>query len=371
MRKAHKASSDLVALPAVHSLPALDPRQLGSMAREAEQSLLRQGESENTLRSYRSALRYWAAWYALRYRHPIALPCSEATVVQFVVDHAQRQDAEGSLVSELPPAVDAALVDGGFKGKLGAMSLNTLVHRVSVLSKAHQMQGVDNPCELPRIRDLLAKTRRAYVKRGALPAKKPALTREPLEALLATCDDSLRGKRDRALLLFAWASGGRRRSEVSAADLRHLARVGPDEFTYELAYSKSNQAGANRAENHKPIAGVAAKALQDWLQASGIRDGALFRKILRGGHLGDRLSAAAVRDIVRARAALAGIQGDYSAHSLRSGFVTEATLQATPLAHTMAMSGHASVQSVLGYTRAAPGANPAARLMDVRPSKEE
>ena len=42
----------------------LDPYQLGSMAAEAEQALLREGESENTVRSYRSALRYLAAWFA-------------------------------------------------------------------------------------------------------------------------------------------------------------------------------------------------------------------------------------------------------------------------------------------------------------------
>jgi integrase len=49
------------------------------------------------------------------------------------------------------------------------------------------------------------------------PRRKRAATREVLEAMLATCDDSLAGVRDRALLHFAWGSGGRRRSEVAAA----------------------------------------------------------------------------------------------------------------------------------------------------------
>ena len=47
-----------------------------------------------------------------------------------------------------------------------------------------------------------------------------------LEAMLATCDDSLEGLRDRALLCFGFASGGRRRSEIAAADLRDLRRIG-------------------------------------------------------------------------------------------------------------------------------------------------
>ena len=47
---------------------------------------------------------------------------------------------------------------------------------------------------------LLSKTRKAYAKRNAPPHKQRALTKEPLEAVLETCDDSLKGKRDRALL---------------------------------------------------------------------------------------------------------------------------------------------------------------------------
>ena len=58
-------------------------------------------------------------------------------------------------------------------------------------------------------------------------------------AILDTCGESLKGIRDRALLLFAWASGGRRRSEVTGATMKNLHRVGPNSFTYTLAYSKS------------------------------------------------------------------------------------------------------------------------------------
>lgn len=42
----------------------------------------------------------------------------------------------------------------------------------------------------------------------------------------------------------------------------------------------------------------------------------------------------------------------FSAHSLRSGFVTEADRQGVRLADTMALTGHTSVATVLGYTRA-------------------
>lgn len=348
---------------APRGLAMLDPEHLGSMASAAEAALLRQGESENTLRSYRSALRYWVAWYVLRYQQPMKLPVAEAVVVQFIVDHAQRLDGDGHLVSELPTAIGQALVAGGFKSKLVAPALNTLVHRISVLSKIHQVEGVVNPCEQARVRELLSKTRRGYVKRGALPQKKPALTREPLDALLETCDASLVGLRDRALLLFAFSSGGRRRSEVALASMENTRRVG-EAFAFTLTHSKTNQSGVDRAENDKPIVGRAAHALTAWLAAAKINAGPVFRRVRRGGVVGEPLSPAAVRDIVKKRCLLAGIQEGFSAHSLRSGFVTEAGRQQIPLGETMAMTGHRSTASLVGYFREQLTTSKAARLLD-------
>jgi integrase len=244
------------------------------------------------------------------------------------------------------------------------MAHNTLVHRLAVLSKAHQMREVKNPCQDPKVRELLSRTRKAYAKRGELPKKKDALTKDPLQLVLATCDETLKGKRDRALLLFAWASGGRRRSEVAAADMKFLKKTGSGEFSYELVFSKTNQSGVDRPENHKPVLGAAGAALEDWLSVSRIREGALFRRVLKGGHLGGPLSAAAVRDIVQVRCLLAGVEGKFSAHSLRSGFVTEAAAQNVSIADTMAMTGHQSVAVVLGYQRRGGLSNtPASKLL--------
>jgi integrase len=337
-------------LPVLQKIPALQPTELSDVTQRAVEELLREGESQNTLASYRSALRYWAAWYGSRYGQQIQLPVPTACVLQFIVDHAERTTNKG-LVSELPPEIDRALVQAGYKGKLGAYAHSTLVHRVAVLSKAHQLRELKNACHDPKVRELLSRTRKAYAKRGALPQKKNALTKDPLQAILATCDDTLRGQRDRALLLFAWASGGRRRSEIAEADMQHLKPIA-EGYLYTLAYSKTNQSGQDRFENSKPVLGLAAEALRAWLDVSGIIEGRIFRRVLKGGHLGPALSASAVRDIVKTRCVLAGVEGAYSAHSLRSGFVTEAARQNVPLAEAMAMTGHHSVVSLLGYFRA-------------------
>lgn len=330
--------------------PALEPAALNDLTQAAMDELLHEGQSRNTLASYRSALRYWAAWYGLRYGQKIALPLPPTCVLQFIVDHAERTTANG-LKSELPAEIDQALVQSGYKGKLGPLAHSTLAHRIAVLSKAHQLQALKNPCNDAQVRELLARTRKAYARRGVLPQKKDALTKDPLQAILATCDDTLQGKRDRALLLFAWSSGGRRRSEVSGADMRFLRKISQG-FVYTLAYSKTNQSGTQRPENEKPLLGAAAAALSAWLEAAKITQGPIFRRISKGGQIGAALGDASVRGIVKKRCALAGLTGDFSAHSLRSGFVTEAGRQNMALAEIMAMTGHQSVATVLGYSRA-------------------
>lgn len=365
-------SYELITLDPAAGTPVLATDELSPSAVAALRDLLDQGESPNTVRSYRSAMRYWAAWFSLRYGRRLELPLPVTVVLQFIVDHGQRQDDAGRLLHDLPEPVDAALVAAGHKAALGAPTLSTLTHRVSVLSKIHQLQGLENPCVDGRVRELTARLRRGYARRGAAqPHAKPALTREPLQALLDTCDDSLAGLRDRALLLFAFSSGGRRRSEVTAATLDntrpaprspgHPSARDEPAFVHLMGVSKSNQSGRTRADSHKPVVGQAALALQAWLDAwrahhtaRGLPppEGPIFRRIRKGGAIAEPLTPQAVRAIVQARAALAGLDASgFSAHSLRSGFVTEAAAQNIPMPETMALTGHRSPASVIGYFR--------------------
>lgn len=328
-----------------------DPMRLDETSAQAAAELLSQGESPNTRRSYQSALRYWAAWFALRYQAEISVPVAPATVIQFIVDHVERQK-DGQLISELPVEIDAQLVEKGFKAQCGALSLATLKHRLAVLSQLHRLKAASNPCDDPAVRQLLARTRRAYAARGVRPHKMPALTLEPLGKLLETCDESLRGRRDKALLLFALASGGRRRSEIASATVEQLQRQQYGEFVFVMGKDKTHQSLTEDPAAFKPVTGDAGLAMEAWLTASGITQGTIFRRIRRGGKLGENLNPASVRQIVIDRARQAGLSQHFSAHSLRSGFMTEAGLQDVPLAEAMNLSGHASVQVAMGYFRA-------------------
>jgi integrase len=399
--------------PALH--PVLDPARLSKLAEASARELMRQGQSENTRASYEAAMRYWCAWFAARYGRALALPVPVPVVVQFIVDHAARETAEDGdddvdpsgpvdtvdavdaqaadgppgqarksgrkparkasrklhgkapgLVFDLPAEIDALLVAQGYKGKAGPYALNTLVHRLAVLSKAHQNLNVDNPCNHTQVRELLKNVRSGHAKRGVKPHKQAALTKEPLQAVLATCDDSPRGKRDRALLLFGWASGGRRRSEIAGATIENLRKVGTRGYLYTLAYSKTNQDGKVNPNDDKPIAGIAAQALEAWLEASAITEGPIFRRILKGGRILDEgLDPTAIRKIVKQRCLQAGLVGDFSAHSLRSGFVTEAGRRRMDTADAMAMTGHRNYETFMGYYRAEDPLNrEASRMLD-------
>lgn len=328
----------------------LDPGALDATTQRATEEFLAEGTPANTARSYASAMRYWAAWYALRYGGALHTQPVPVTVVnQFVIDHLERRVGSG-LRHELPPAVDVQLVALGAKKGLGPLSSGTVGHRLAVLAKWHRLQQWESPTDDHRIKTLVAKARRAQAKRGVVTRKKTAAVAEPLQAMLDTCTDGLRGTRDRALLLLAWSGGGRRRSELIALEVGDLRQLRPDTWTYALGRTKTQAAGPRR---EKPLRGDAARAVAAWLEAAKLTEGPLFRRLYRYGTVGPRgLSSDQIARIVQRRAALAGLPGDWAAHSLRSGFVTEAGRQGVPLGEVMAMTEHRSVGTVMGYFQA-------------------
>ncbi|MFO7706279.1 MAG: site-specific integrase [Halopseudomonas sp.] len=331
--------------------PQLDPHSLAQSAQEALAALVAAGTAPNTARSYRGALTYWSAWFQARYGQVLGnVPVPTAVAVQFVLDHLARPSAEGGWVQMLPPSIDAALVAAKIKAKPGPLSYNTICHRLAVLAKWHRIHDWDNPCDAPALKAVVREARKAQSRHGVMVRQKTALLLEPLQALLATCTDGNRGHRDRALLLLAWSGGGRRRSEVVGLQVTDVRRLDADTWLYALGATKTDLGGTRR---EKPLRGAAAHALSAWLDLAPTTEGPLFRRVYKGGKVGSAgLSADQVARIVQRRAQLAGLDGDWAAHSLRSGFVTEAGRQGVPLGDVMAMTEHRSVSTVMGYFQA-------------------
>jgi integrase len=231
------------------------------------------------------------------------------------------------------------------------------------VAAAHKAKGFPSPVESPVLSSILAKARKASARRGWRVTKKTAVVKDHLDRMLETCSSgTLVDVRDRALLLFAWASGGRRRSEVVDAVVERLEPVGA-EFVYTLGVTKTDQEGAGVPV---PVAGRAAEAMREWLEASGVKDGPIFRGLNRhGGVSADGLCDKTVARIVKRRAQMVGLDpARFAGHSLRSGFMTEAGSQGKNLFEAMTLSTHKTVQVAAGYHQAGAGLrNEAARLL--------
>jgi len=92
-------------------------------------------------------------------------------------------------------------------------------------------------------------------------------------------------------------------------------------------------------------------ALRAWLSRSAIDTGPIFRKIDQWGNIDRRgITPQTVNLVVKARAAQAGLDPAlFSAHGLRSGYLTEAANRGIPLSEAMQQSQHKSVTQAASY----------------------
>ena len=142
--------------------------------------------------------------------------------------------------------------------------------------------------------------------RGSAQRQAKPLLREDLFAVLAAMGGGVKDARDRALLLLGFA-GGFRRSELvglDCADIEHV-RQG---IVITLRRSKTDQDGEGRKigipfgrTKWCPVT-----ALDRWLEAAGIKDGAIFRRVDRHGHVLRRAPVRRGRQLDRPRACRSG-----------------------------------------------------------------
>lgn len=310
--------------------------------RDRLRRIIDDGTPPNTRRAYESDMTYFWSWCsAIGWTDEPILPVPPEVVARFVVDHLEGLDDD----------VERDLIERGVKAGRGVHSMNTIDRRVSTLSSYHKTKGLQSPVNDPIVSQVLSKARRATARRGKRVNKKKAVVRKILDQLLEHCaTDSLIDRRDRALLLFGWASGGRRRSEIAEATFDRLEE-NEGQFVYHMGVTKTDQEGDG---NTVPVTGRAAVALAEWLEASGIKDGALFRSVDRHGNVSDtRLSDRSVALIVKKHAQRAGLNpAIFAGHSLRSGFLTESGIQGKNLLDAMKLSGHKTMQVAAGYHQA-------------------
>ncbi len=224
------------------------------------------------------------------------------------------------------PAEPAAV--GAYLASLAKSHAPTSIRRrLAAIGKAHRF--VDLPWN-PGHRAIQEPLQGALRKLRRPVVKAAAVRLDTLKRLLATCDDSKTGRRDRAVLLVGFA-GALRRSELVGL----LAEdVTPTTFGLQITirHSKTDQQGQGTSIGlaHGEFAETCpVRALKAWQAVAKRPAGPLFRKVEADGRISDRaLRPDAVRQILARRAEIAGIEasaaGRLSPHGLRSGFITEA-----------------------------------------------
>lgn len=299
------------------SLPALSgaPAELASAAEYA-----RAESSMGTRRAYESDFRHFVAWCQARDLDP--LPASIETAVRYFAD----------------------LADSG-------LTVATIDRRAAALAYAHRLAGLNNPCTAEPVRAVLRGIRNTI---GSAVKQKAPITAKVLQKLLRKIGDTgLVDLRDRALLSIGFAAA-LRRSELVALNLSDI-EPHPEGVIVHIRKSKTDQSG----KGHSVAIPAGSKlrptlALGAWVSAASLTDGALFRRVRKGGHVGDRLTDQSVALIVKSRAKAAGLDPElFAGHSLRAGFVTSALEAGADVLKVMDVTRHTDVGTLKAYDRRA------------------
>jgi len=279
---------------------------------ERVQGYVRASSSEATLKAYKSDLEHFTAWGG-------DIPASMQTVANYLADHA------------------------------GLLSVSTLSRRVAALSKIHEVRGLENPAKSELVKSTMRGIKRIH---HIAPAQVAPITKDRLYKMLETCEDDIKGIRDRALLLIGFA-GAFRRSELVALNHSNIEFV-PEGIILTIESSKTDQQGEGRRigipyahGKHCPV-----YALKSYMDTGRVTAGPIFRSLGTEGLGKFRLSSHGVAYIIKQRASLAGFNPAlFSGHSLRAGFATSAAQAGAETWTIMKQTGHRSETTLRRYIR--------------------
>lgn len=329
---------------------------------ETLKHLVNQGMGDNTLRALTSDLAYIEAWGLAATKKSLPWPAPEALLLKFVAHHLwdpkRRQE---DFDHGIPDDVAENLRRQGFLKSTGPHTPATVRRRLANWSTLTKWRGLDGAFTSPALKQAIRLAVRA-VPRPRRRKSAKAVTGDILAKLLATCEsESLRDLRDRAILMVAFASGGRRRSEIAGLRKEQLSIEAPIEveddpplpsLAIHLGRTKTT---SGEEDDIVYLTGRPVMALNAWMSAAKIESGSVFRGIGRWGTVSRRaLDPQSINAIIKQRVEMAGLEpGEFSAHGLRSGYLTEAANRGIPLPEAMEQSRHRSVQQASTYYNSA------------------
>ena len=237
------------------------------------------------------------------------------------------------------------------------IKMSTLKRRLVSIGVIHKLKGhyldTKHPIIIENIMGI--KRRKGSIQKG----KKPLLIND-LKKIINVIDEynkeNIKKFRDRSIILIGF-SGGFRRNEIVSLDCEDLDFVN-EGLKINLKRSKTDQFGEGSVKGlpyFDNIQYCPVLSIKNWIEASNISSGALFRRFTKGSKLSEnRLTDQTVALLIKKYLQLAGINNkDYSGHSLRSGFATSAADSGAEERSIMAMTGHKSTEMVRRYIKEA------------------
>ena len=284
-------------------------------------SYARQAQSENTRRAYRADWRDFLAYAANRGKR--ALPADPDEVARYLRHLVTRR----------------------------RLKVATVSRRLAAIGERHKASGFESPADEWVVKKTL---RRLRCEHGEPARGKAPLLTEDLKKIVASIPDTLVGRRDRAILLLGFA-GALRRRELVSLDMEDLA-LAPEGLVLSINKSKTDQTRMGRKVGipyGKHAATCPVRAVLRWLEQSKLAEGALFRGVTKHGAVRmTRLTDQIVADIVKRYAeAIGKYSSRFSAHSLRSGFITSAAIAGVSERSIQDQSGHQSITVLRRYIR--------------------
>lgn len=220
---------------------------------------------------------------------------------------------------------------------------------IAGISSIHTLSGEHDPTKETDVRLAL---RRMHRQLGRYSHQALGLTKQKLEEMLTVTDDSLRGYRDRALLMTAYDTLCRRSELLSLnaedIDLQIINNI--KSMVIFLRRSKTDQDAQGK---WLAISESTAEAITDWLNKSKIENGLLFRGINRSNKLTEKLDSSQLAKIYKKLAKKANFKDEeiknISGHSTRVGAAQDLLLSGASLALIMSRGRWTKSDTVMRY----------------------
>ena len=313
------------------------PPHLASLTERAR-SYVEAASSANTRKAYAADWKHFTAW--CRRSNLAPLPPHPQTVGLYIT----------------------ACASGSVERAAKANSVSTIERRLSSLSWNYAQRGLTLDRKDRHIATVMAGIRNSHAKP---PVQKEAVLAEDIIAMVETLDrGTLRGLRDRAMLLIGFA-GGLRRSEIVGLDLKadqtedgrgwiEILDKGMLVTLRGKTGWREVEVGRGSSDATCPVA-----AVETWIKFAKLSHGPLFRRVTGQGKAvgSERLNDKEVARLVKRAAMAAGVRGDlseieraskFSGHSLRAGLASSAEVDER---YVQKQLGHASAEMTRRYQR--------------------